>query len=99
LDNEHKKGPHAHCEIRQGSSITLPQEIWDSLQLKRGELFEVTKDNGHIPPPPRHDVDDDEWMRLSEECRKSIQEGLKDIEEGRYKDYDTLEDALRDLNS
>lgn len=82
-----------------GREIKIPKEVWDSLKLRAGELFEITEENGRIVLIPQKDLDEDQRVFWSEEAQQGIAEGLKEIEAGKSKRFDNVEELIKELNS
>lgn len=83
----------------EGRQVTIPKEVWNSLKLQSRELFEIVEENGCIVLVPKKDLDEDQRAFWSEECQKGITKGLKEIEEGKSKRFDNVEDLIKDLSS
>jgi len=90
--------------------LVLPAEICDEVNISEGDYLYVFVKKGEIVIKQKALIDRDTatyWkerienedgvLEFSEEGRKRLEAALKDEEEGQYKDFDNVEDLIKDL--
>lgn len=81
-------------KVRHKGQVTLPAEIRDELDLEQGDILEAEVMNGKVVLTPKTVIDRDELLEAA------INEGLRDIEEGRVSPaFGTVEEMKEYLKS
>lgn len=84
-------------KILRHGQITLPMEIRKILGVAEGDLLEVSFENTKVFLRPKVLVDKE--VMLSEAGEVKIKEALKALEKKEVKEFDNVEDLIKDLNS
>jgi AbrB family looped-hinge helix DNA binding protein len=87
--------------VKAGRSrqVVIPKEIWDRLQLEPGDYFEVQLEDNRIVFVPKKLVSKDELWYWSKEGQTEIQRALKEIDEGKAKEFEEVEELIEELKS
>lgn len=67
--------------------------------MKAGDYFEVEIEDDRIVFVPQKLVSRDELAYWSKETQADITEALADVAAGRVKEFENVDDLLKDLNS
>jgi AbrB family looped-hinge helix DNA binding protein len=87
-------------QIRENGQITLPTSIRRKINLKTGDLLEVTIDaDGTIRLTPKVAIDRSQAYFWTQRWQEGEQEAEKDIRAGRVKKFDNVDDLIDDLES
>jgi len=81
-------------QLQEKNQITIPDEIVDQLQLKEGEDFEITIENGHIKLVPVITIEKDQAWFWTEKWQEEEREAELDLKEGRVKNFDSVKEAM-----
>jgi len=73
--------------------VVIPKRIWDELQLRAGDCFEVTVKQGTIAFTPKQLVERDEWY-WSAQGQADIAPALDEIKAGRVKEFTDVDQLL-----
>lgn len=84
-------------KILRHGQITLPKEIRKILGVQEGDLLELELENARIFLQPKVLVDKE--TVLSEAGKVKIKEALEAIEKKEVKEFDNVDDLIRELNS
>jgi AbrB family looped-hinge helix DNA binding protein len=87
--------------VKAGRSrqVVIPKRIWDRLSLEAGDYFEVELEEGRIVFVPKKLVSKEELWYWSKEGQAEINQALKEIKEGKAKEFDNVKDLIDDLNA
>ena len=85
-------------KIMQRRQVVIPKELFEKLHLEVGDYLEVKLEGNKLVYIPKKLVDRDDWY-WSEEGQKAIGRALKDIEEGKVKEFEDVDELIRELNS
>jgi len=85
-------------KVMKRRQVVIPKELFDKLHLEVGDYLEVKLDEGKLVYVPKKLVDRDEWY-ASAEGQKTISAALEDIEEGRSKQFERVDDLIEELDS
>ncbi len=87
--------------VKAGRSrqVVIPKEIWDQLRLEPGDYFKVELEDDRIVFVPKKLVSRDELWYWSKEGQTEIRRALKDINEGKAKEFEGVDDLINELNS
>ena len=84
-------------KILRHGQITLPKEIRKTLGVEEGDLLEVGVENSRVFLQPKILVD--KKTELSEAGKIKIKEALEALERNEVKEFDNVEDLIKELNS
>lgn len=84
-------------QIKKRSVITLGVEIRKKLHLAEGDVLEVFEEDGKIVLEPKKLIPADQAWYWTEEWQAGEREAQADIEAGRTKRFDTVEELMKDL--
>jgi AbrB family looped-hinge helix DNA binding protein len=84
-------------KILRHGQITLPKEIRKILGVEEGDLLEVGLENARVFIKPKVLVDKESV--LSEAGEGKIKEALEALENKKVKEFDRVEDLIKELNS
>jgi AbrB family looped-hinge helix DNA binding protein len=84
-------------KILRHGQITLPKEIRRILGVAEGDLLEVGFENTRVFLQPKVLVDKE--AVLSEAGKVKIKEALEALEKKEVKEFDNVEDLIKELNS
>jgi len=87
----------AVVKILRHGQITLPKEIRKILGVEEGDLLEVGLEDARVFLQPKVLVDKE--TVLSESGKIKIKEALEAVEKGEIKEFDNVEDFIKELNS
>lgn len=82
--------------LRHGQ-ITLPKEIRKILGVQEGDLLEVGLENARVFLQPKVLID--KQTVLSEAGEIKIKEALQALKKKEIKDFDDVDDLIKELNS
>jgi len=85
-------------KIMQRRQVVIPKELFEKLHLEIGDFLEVELKEDKLVYIPKKLVDRDQWY-WSEEGQEAIGEALKDVEEGRVKEFEDVGDLIKELDS
>ncbi len=97
-------------KIGKRRQLMLPVEICNEVNISEGDYLWVSIREGEIVMKPNVLIEEDivaYWkerldnedgvLELSEEGKERLEIALKDEEEGRYEEFDNVEDLIKDL--
>jgi len=84
-------------KILRHGQITLPKEIRKILGVEEGDLLELGLEDAKVFLQPKVLVDRE--TVLSESGKIKIKEALEALEKGEIKEFDNVEDLIKELNS
>lgn len=84
-------------QLRGRSQITIPKNIIDSLGLKEGDNLNIEVENGQIIVKPVVMVPKDQAWFWTDEWQLAEKEVDKDIETGKIKKVNNLNELMKDL--
>lgn len=79
--------------------ITIPKEVFDTLHLEEGDFLDVEVKGDKIVITPKKLIPKEQawfWTREWQEMEKEADEAIK---AGRVKEFDEVEELIKDLNS
>ncbi len=88
-------------KISSKRQVSIPKKIMEALDLKPGDEveFQVEGDKAHIIPIKTIKVPRDQAWFWTPEWQKKEKKADLELVSGQYKDFDGLEDLLKDLYS
>ena len=84
-------------KILRHGQITLPKEIRKILGVEEGDLLELGLENARLFLQPKIMVD--KQTILSETGEIKIKEALEALERKEIKEFDNIDDLIKELNS
>ena len=84
--------------IRKNAQITLPASIRKKAHVDVGDLLEAEVRGDEIVLKPKKLIDKSQAWFWTEEWQKGEREADEDIAAGRVKEFDNVEDLIKDLN-
>jgi AbrB family looped-hinge helix DNA binding protein len=84
--------------VMEKGLVTLPKKIRDELHIAPGDAVDVEVRDGEVVLRPVKVIPRSQAYFWTEKVQKRIKESEKDIETGRYKDYDSADKLLKDLH-
>jgi antitoxin MazE len=84
--------------IRERSQITIPNEIIQSLNLKSGDMVDISVNNDQIILKPIIMIDKAQAWFWSREWQDAEKEAQKEIKAGKVHSAENLDDLLGQLN-
>lgn len=85
-------------QVRSNGQITLPTATRRQVGLKEGDLVEViVEEDGSIRLIAKVAVDRSQAYFWSKRWQEGERQAEADVQAGRYRDFDTMEDLLADL--
>jgi AbrB family looped-hinge helix DNA binding protein len=82
----------ALSRIGQRRQVVIPKAIFEAMQLKAGDVMEVTAERGRVSMKPRKLIDADEVLTSKE--TKQLRHGLKQAREGKTRPWDRVKNEL-----
>ena len=84
-------------KIRDNSQITIPKNIMDKLDLKKGDTISIELRDDEIVLKPVVIIDKSQTWFWSKSWQKEEREAEKDIKNGRVKTFNNAEELMKDL--
>ena len=86
-------------KIGERHQVTIPIDIFKKLRLKKGDFIEViSKDNAIVLIPSKVVPKDQAWFYTKEWQGKETKAD-KELAEGQFKEFDNIDDLIKDINS
>lgn len=79
--------------------VTLPAAIRRAADIEKGDFLELSVEEGEIRVLPKKLIDKDQAYFWSQEWQAGEREAEEDIDEGRVKEFDSVDELLEELNS
>jgi AbrB family looped-hinge helix DNA binding protein len=87
-------------QIRSNGQITLPTSVRRQARLKQGDLLEVlVEEDGSLRLVPKIAIDRSQAYFWTERWQQGEYEAEEDLRAGRFKQFDSIEELIRDLES
>ena len=86
-------------KVGRSRRVTIPKAIWEKLALQPGDSFAIEVEDDRIVLIPMKSQDEAELWYRSAEGQAEIQRALEDVRQGRTKEFEDVEDLIRELNS
>lgn len=85
-------------KIQHNRQITIPSEIFEKLNLEKGDYIQIEEKGGEIKLKPKQLIDKDQAWFWSNEWQKKEKEAQKDIEsEDVTETFEDVEDMKQDF--
>ena len=87
-------------KISSKRQISIPKNVMEALELQPGDEveFEIEENTARLIPIKTIKVPREEAWFWTPEWQAKEKEADKDLSTGRYRDFDKLEDLLKDLH-
>jgi AbrB family looped-hinge helix DNA binding protein len=86
-------------QIQKKNQLTLPANIRKTLQLKEHDFLAVEVEGNKIILTPQKVINREEEWFFSKRWQEGEKEADRDFKDGSYKDFENVEDLIKDLNS
>jgi len=86
-------------KISPQGQIRIPKKIMITLGIEKGDYVEVDVEERQIVLKPRKLIDPLQGWYWTKEWQQMEKEADNDLATGRYRDFDNLEDLLKDLHN
>ncbi len=86
-----------YSKVTRHGQVTLPASVRKKLGIQEGDLVEVVVDDDKAVLLPKKLVDSSQAYFWTKDWQKAEKEASEDIETGRVKTFDTVEELLADL--
>lgn len=86
-------------QIKKRHVITLGQEVRKELNLDEGDILDLSVEEGKIVLEPKKLIPADQQWFWTEEWQKGEREAQAEIDAGRVKAFDSMNDFLEDLRN
>jgi len=87
-----------YLQVRSNGQITLPSATRRQIGLREGDLLEViVEPDGSLRLIPKVAVDRSQTYFWTERWQAGERETEADLQAGRFKDFDSMDDLLADL--
>ena len=87
-------------QIRSNGQITLPTSVRRQARLKEGDLLEVlVEEDGSLRLVPKIAIDRSQAYFWTERWQQGERQAETDLSAGRFKQFDSIDELLRDLES
>jgi len=83
--------------IRRNYQVTLPAKLRKRLQLKVGDVVEITEKGGNIILVPKKTIDPEQAYFWSKEWQEAEREVEEDLRKGRVHKASDVEELLKNL--
>ena len=84
-------------KISRQNQIRIPKKIMKLYGIETGDYIEVAAEKGQIVLKPRKLIDPTQGWYWTKEWQHMEKEADRDVTTDGFRDFDTLEDLLRDL--
>jgi AbrB family looped-hinge helix DNA binding protein len=84
--------PAGISRIGQRRQVVIPQVVLDELQLREGDLVEVTAQGGRVSLKPRKTADTEDLLTPAE--AKKVRTGLRQLKEGKKQPWTQVKHDL-----
>ena len=84
-------------KISPQGQIRIPKKMMQLFGIETGDYVEVEAERGQIVLKPRKLIDPLKGWYWTKEWQQMEKEADHDLETGSYRDFDNVEDLLRDL--
>ena len=84
-------------KIRDNSQITIPKNIMDKLDLKKGDTISIELRDEEIVLKPVVIIDKSQTWFWSKTWQKEEREAEEDIKKGRVKTFNNADELMKDL--
>lgn len=84
--------------VMEKGLVTLPKKIRDKLNIAPGDTVDVEVRDGEVVLRPVKVIPKSQAYFWTERVQKRIRESEKDLEAGRYKEFEDVDELIRELD-
>jgi len=85
--------------VKKNFQITLPNQIRKKFNISVGDYIMINEEDRNIVIKPVKIIDSDQEYFYTKEWQEKEAEADRDLADGRYTDFNNVEDLIKDLNS
>lgn len=85
--------------MRKKSQVTIPKQFTEALDINEGDRLEVRLEEGRLVIVPMVEVPKDQAWFWTKEWQQAEEEASAEVEAGRTKEFDNINEALVWLDS
>jgi len=86
-------------QVREKAQITLPAKVRKAFGVKQGDYLEVKMAKKGILLSPKAIFDKIPSVELSKTEEKELKKALKEVKQGKTKEFKNVEELIKDLDS
>ena len=86
-------------KVTRHYQVVIPREIREKIGLKQGDLISFEEREGEIVVNPVSIIKKDQAYFWTKQWQKKEKEAEEDLRKGRYKEFDNIDDLIKDLHS
>jgi AbrB family looped-hinge helix DNA binding protein len=84
--------------VMEKGLVTLPKKIRDELHIAPGDAVDVEVRDGEVVLRPVKVIPKSQAYFWTEKVQKRIRQSEKDLEAGRYKEFEDVDELIRELD-
>lgn len=85
-------------QVREKAQITLPAKVRKALDIKEGDYLEVEVEGNKIVLVPQVLIEKTQPVTLSAKGEVMLKQALKEVTEGKVKEFQDVENLINDLH-
>ena len=85
-------------QVREKAQITLPAKVRKALDIKEGDYLEVEVEGNKIVLVPQVLIEKSQPVTLSKKGDLMLKQALKEVKEGKIKEFQDIEELINDLH-
>ena len=85
--------------VKKNFQITLPNQIRRKFNISVGDYIKINEEERKIAIKPVKIIELDQEYFYTKEWQEKEAQADRNLAEGRYKEFDNVEDLIKDLNS
>lgn len=85
-------------KVTRHGQITLPASVREQLGIEEGDIVEIKVEEERAVLTPKRLVDKSQAYFWTRRWQKGEREAAEDIEAGRVKTFDSVDDLIKDLD-
>ena len=87
-----------YTKVTRHGQVTLPASVRKKLDIKEGDIVEVTVKDDKAVLSPKKLIDSSQAYFWTKEWQEAEREASEDIKAGRVKTFNTAEELFKDLD-
>jgi AbrB family looped-hinge helix DNA binding protein len=84
--------------VMEKGLVTLPKKVRDALHIAPGDAVDVEVRDGEVVIRPVKVIPRSQVYFWTDKVQRRIKESEKDIESGRYKDFESADKLIKELH-